>query len=75
MFMYSVTLSGESCIYHMPGSRNKNIFPSNDCLRKNQTGAHRPQKRWNSWDKVRPASICTQELGLFHSPLYTGPDR
>ena len=36
-----------------------------------QPGAHRLQKLQSNWDKVLPASVCTQELGLFHSPLCT----
>jgi hypothetical protein len=36
------------------------------------SGAHRLQKQQSSWDRVLPASICTQEVGLFHSPLCTG---
>ena len=34
--------------------------------------AHRLQKQQSSWDRVLPAPIWTQEVGLFHSPLYTG---
>ena len=29
----------------------------------------------SSWEKVLSASICTQKLGLYHSPLCTGPAR
>jgi hypothetical protein len=27
------------------------------------------------WDRILPGSICTWELGLFYSSLYTGPKR
>ena len=27
---------------------------------------------YGSWERVFPATICTQELGQFHSPLCTG---
>jgi hypothetical protein len=39
-------------------------FLSGDCLWQNQLGVHRVQEMWNSWDRVLPVAICTQELGL-----------
>jgi hypothetical protein len=38
-----------------------------------QPGPHRLQKQWSSWDRVLPVSICTQEVGVFLSPLCMGP--
>ena len=45
-------------------------FLSSDCLRQDQPGVHRVQEWWSSWDRVLPDAICTQELGMFLSPLH-----
>jgi hypothetical protein len=55
-----------------PRLRCNRHFHSNDSLRWDQPGAHKPQKLQSSWDSVLPASISTQEVGLFLSPLCTG---
>ena len=36
---------------------------------------HRPQKWQSNWYRVLLAYICTQEVGIFYSPLYTFPAR
>ena len=46
-------------------------FLSSDSRRQDHSGAHRPQKQQSSGDRVLRAYMCTQEVGLFHSPLCT----
>jgi hypothetical protein len=31
------------------------------------------QGQWRSWDRVLPASVCTEEVEQLHSPLCIGP--
>ena len=57
------------------GLRTDFHFLSDDSLRWVHLGVHRLQKWQSSWDRVLPASICTQELGLLYNPLYRGPAR
>jgi hypothetical protein len=47
-------------------------FLSGDSLRQVHSGTHRSKKWQSSWDRALWAYICTQEVGLFHSPLCTG---
>ena len=47
-------------------------FLSNKCPEKDLLGVYRTQEQWSSWDRILLVTVCTQELGLFHGPLYTG---
>jgi hypothetical protein len=51
--------------------RRDGCFLFSDCLKWDHPGVHRAQEWWSSWDRVLPASMCTQELGIFHSLMCT----
>ena len=48
-------------------------FHSSDCLRWDKPGEPKVQEQWSCWYRVLLATICTQELGLFHSILCRDP--
>jgi hypothetical protein len=64
----------EEC-FHSRAKKWDLHFLSNNNLKQDQPGMHRAQEQWKRWDRLLLVAICTQELRLFHSPLYTGSTR
>ena len=65
-------LASRECSDHRNQGGGDCHFLSCDSLRQVHSGVYKLQKQQNSWGRFLSAYFCSQEVGLFCSPLCTG---